>query len=330
MLKKWVALILASGILGLSACTTIDQQAFFDEHERAFKAKTGYITHFVQRDGIKIHVREFGTKGSRPTLIMLHGFPDSMHLYDWLVPEMIPDRHIVTFDFTGWGDSDKPEHYKYDFASLRDDLDRVITQLKLTEVVLVLHDASGPPGIEWALAHPDKTKGLVLLNTFYGPMPTLKAPEAIARFSTPGLYRDVSVFMATQSDYIWFNGYSEQLTKFISTVERRDKVIKILAHQSFAIRPAFFSLNKVLLEEVAKHNAMAEELESFTRPVRIIFGADDPYLNIGVAQEFHRLFPRSELFLIEDAGHFVQIDKPERVAELLRYFPDFKSTTQPE
>jgi pimeloyl-ACP methyl ester carboxylesterase len=45
------------------------------------------------------------------------------------------------------------------------DLDTVIAQLKLGPVVLVAHDASGPPAIDWALAHPERVEGLVLLNT---------------------------------------------------------------------------------------------------------------------------------------------------------------------
>ena len=42
--------------------------------------------------------------------------------------------------------------------------------------------------------------------------------------------------------------------------------------------------------------------------MRIIFGAADPYLNKGVAQKFHELFPASDLFLLPNARHFVQMD----------------------
>ena len=62
---------------------------------------------------------------------------------------------------------------------------------------------------------------------------------------------------------------------------------------------------------------MIPQMKAFRRPVRIIFGAKDPYLNRGVAQRFHELFPTSDLFLIPDANHFVQIDEPEEVARLL-------------
>jgi pimeloyl-ACP methyl ester carboxylesterase len=55
--------------------------------------------------------------------------------------------------------------------------------------------------------------------------------------------------------------------------------------------------------------------------VRIIFGADDPYLNSGVARRFYELFPKSDLFLLPTARHFVQMDEPEEVARLILSAP---------
>ena len=60
---------------------------------------------------------------------------------------------------------------------------------------------------------------------------------------------------------------------------------------------------------------------TFRRPARIIFGDADPYLNRGVAQKFHELFPGSELFLIPTAWHFVQMDEPGQVAKLILELP---------
>jgi len=44
-------------------------------------------------------------------------------------------------------------------------------------------------------------------------------------------------------------------------------------------------------------------MKAFARPVRIIFGDSDPYLNKGVARTFHKLFPTSDLFLLPGARH---------------------------
>jgi haloalkane dehalogenase len=68
---------------------------------------------------------------------------------------------------------------------------------------------------------------------------------------------------------------------------------------------------------VAAGTAALPRLRRFPRPVRIVFGAADPYLNAGVARRFHELFPTSELFLLEGARHYVQLDEPQQVARLV-------------
>lgn len=305
----------------IQGCSTPDHSQFFNEYEASFSNRTNYITHHIQRDTYKIHAREFAKGNSLPTIIMMHGFPDNMHLYDWLVPELMNDRHIITFDFLGWGESDKPDNHLYDFSSLRRDLEAVIDYFKLNTVVLVVHDASGVPGIDWAMDNPNKMAGLVLLNTFYSPMPTLIPPEAIELFSTPGIRRQLSIWATSLSDSIWLQRYNEQMSKFISTEELIEPLQKIVGYQSLPMRNAFYGLNHVLREEVESRKAKISDLKKFKPPVRIIFGNDDPYLNSGVAREFHSLLPDSDLFLVENGGHFVQVDKPKEVAELIRTFP---------
>ena len=119
----------------------------------------------VRRDQHRIHVRDHA--GAGPALLLMHGFPDNLHLYDRLVPYLSPPRRVVLFDFLGWGSSDKPSGYPYTADNQVGDLHAVITQLGLEQVLLVAHDASGPPAIDWALAQPERVTGLVLLNTYY-------------------------------------------------------------------------------------------------------------------------------------------------------------------
>jgi pimeloyl-ACP methyl ester carboxylesterase len=58
-------------------------------------------------------------------------------------------------------------------------------------------------------------------------------------------------------------------------------------------------------------------LRTIEVPVDIVYGALDPYLTPELAQEFDELLPNSTLTLVEDAGHYVQIDSPEIVAEAI-------------
>src|SRR5215467_11068254 len=122
-------------------------------------------------------------------VILMHGFPDNTHLYDRLVPYLAGRRPMVRFDFLGWGRSDKPRGYPYTAANQVGDLAAVISavdqRVGASELVLVAHDASGPPAIDWALANPDRISKLVLLNTYYHWTPALRRPPAIALYSTP-------------------------------------------------------------------------------------------------------------------------------------------------
>lgn len=277
-----------------------------------------YTEHVVQRGPYHIYAREY--PGEEPAIVLMHGFPDTLHLYDRLLPWLITSRRVVTFDFLGWGESEKPAGYPYTAANQVGDLDAVIEQLHLGQVVLVAHDASGPPAIDWALAHADRVAGLVLLNTYYSAMPTLRPPEAILLFSTP-LVRNVARAVSTAFDnWLFKKLYWWQVGRFMREAADRKEFLPLL-YQQFAAapsaQPAFFRLNEDLLSTVRDRTKRIPQLKAFSRPVRIIFGASDPYLNAGVARRFHELFPMSELFLLPGAYHYVQIDEPEQVAHLL-------------
>jgi haloalkane dehalogenase len=276
----------------------------------------------VRRDQHRIHVRDH--PGAGPPIILMHGFPDNLHLYDRLVPYLSPPRRVVLFDFLGWGSSDKPSGYPYTTANQVGDLDVVITQLGLEHVLLVAHDASGPPAIDWALAQPERVAGLVLLNTYYCEMPTLRAPEAIWLFSTP-VIRNVAVPVSQLfGNWVFRRMYQWQVGKFFRDADVRRQFVPLL-YQQFettpSALPAFMRLNEDLLPMVRSHTAMIPKLKEFRRPVRIIFGAADPYLNQGVARTFHEFLPGSELFLIPGARHFVQMDEPQEVARLILTMP---------
>jgi pimeloyl-ACP methyl ester carboxylesterase len=272
----------------------------------------------VRRGRHRIYVREY--PGVDPPVVLLHGFPDDLHLYDRLVPHLHPPRRVVTFDFLGWGASDKPAGYPYTAANQTGDLDAVIDQLGLERVVLVAHDASGPPAIDWALAHPGRVAALVLLNTYYCWTRTLRRPPAIALYSTPVL-RNLARLVASRFDGLDRSLYRWQVGRFIADPAAREELVPLLYAGFRPARPAFWSLNDDLLGTVLSRRRQIPALRAFGRPVRIVFGAADPYLNAGVARRFHRLFPASELFLLPGARHYVQVDEPKQVAGLILTTP---------
>jgi pimeloyl-ACP methyl ester carboxylesterase len=163
-----------------------------------------------------------------------------------------------------------------------------------------------------------------LLNTYYSEMPTLKPPEAIWLFSTP-LVRSVARPVSRMFDNLIFRRvYWWQVGRFFRDAKVRDEFVPLLYQQFEAVpsaRHAFFGLNEDLASTIRSRTKIVQRLKDFRRPVRIVFGDADPYLNKSVAQEFHELFPTSDLFLLPGARHFVQMDEPEAVARLILSTP---------
>lgn len=155
-------------------------------------------------------------------------------------------------------------------------------------------------------------------------MPTLRPPEAIFLFSTPVIRNIARPVSAIFNHLIFRRMYWWQVGRFFRDAEIRNQFVPLLYRQfdeAPSSRPAFFSLNEDLLSTVRAGTKNVAMLKEFRRPVRIIFGADDPYLNKGVGQGFHALFPTSDLFLLAKARHFVQMDEPAEVARLILSVP---------
>jgi pimeloyl-ACP methyl ester carboxylesterase len=272
----------------------------------------------VARGTHRLHVEVLPAEGV--PVVLMHGFPDNLHLYDRLLPHLAGRVPVVRFDFLGWGLSDKPARYPYTATNQAGDVAAVVDaaseHLGSDQVVLVAHDASGPPAIDWALANPHRVAGLVLLNTYYHWTPGLRRPPAIALYSTPGL-RAVARAVVRRWPGLDRRLYAWQVGGFIQDPEVRDPLVAKLYQQFLPARPAFWRLNDDLLGTVLSRRRRVGELRRFAPPVRVIFGARDRYLNTRVARRFAALFPNSELRLLSDAGHYVQVDDPEQVADLV-------------
>jgi pimeloyl-ACP methyl ester carboxylesterase len=81
--------------------------------------------------------------GDEPALVLMHGFPDDGRIYTRLVPLLFP-RRAVTFDFLGYGRSDRAEPGALSRAGHVHQLEAVLDALGIETAVLVGHDASGP------------------------------------------------------------------------------------------------------------------------------------------------------------------------------------------
>ena len=168
----------------------------------------------------------------------------------------------------------------------------------------VEHDASGPVAINWALDHPQRVSSLVLLNTYYGQAPTLRFPEFISLFADPA-YAALSRAM-TQDPTVAQWLLTWQGRQFGGDEQVLKSLLPIIGPQ-FAGTPSTFSpfigLTSDLHATLQANTRRMPDLKAFARPVRIIFGTEDPYLNTGVARSLHEALPTSDFSLLPMKGH---------------------------
>jgi haloalkane dehalogenase len=321
--------------IGLTAgCGGMDDepagpQGAVERHIQRFRSQNPYTDHSIIRGESRLAARHFAPTdpASGAPVVLMHGYPDSQHLYDAVIPLLRHGREVVTFDFLGWGASDKPgaDVHRYDAASLRTDLEAVMTHFGFEKSVLVVHDASGWPGIDWALDNPERVAGLVILNTVYHPTETSRPPEGLAQFAVPGSARDELIARMSADDRLWLDGsadegiigYRDQIGRFFDKAAARDEFLPVLAAESLAMRPAFFALAGFLFDEVIARVAAVPRMQTFQPPVSVAFGMDDPYLNPGVGADFAAKFPNSRRVDIPGANHYVQLDRPSEVARVI-------------
>jgi pimeloyl-ACP methyl ester carboxylesterase len=316
-LNRTLAAAAVALVILLAWATVSSASADTPEHRSGAR----FRDRWVQRGSHRIHARE--QAGAGPTIVLMHGFPDNHHLYDRLVPHL-RDRHVVVFDFLGWGESDKPPDHEYTFANQENDLDAVVNGLGLDRVVLVAHDASGPATINWALDHQERVAAIVALNTFYSLLPDAppNPPEAIRLFSTPEFQRLTEHFANSPREFRWL--YDFQVGGFIENAGVRKKFVPLLYRQ-FEDRPStlrpFLRLNADLTPSVLANTERTSELQSFSAPVRTAFGEHDRYLSPEQGRSLAALFPRGDAVTVAGAGHFPQLDAPAEVAELILTVP---------
>jgi haloalkane dehalogenase len=284
-------------------------------------ARLPYVEQRIPREGHTLYVRDY--PGVGPAFVLMHGFPDNLRIYDFLAPLLAEaGRRVISFDFLGYGASDKPRGHAYTAQGMEGDLDAVVSALQVDVCIPVAHDASGPTAINWALDHQSHVSALALLNTYYDAAPTLRFPELISLFSDPAYADLAAAFLAAPAQFGWLLQFQAGQFQRDAPLELRGRaqiLMGIIESQFGAppnAGPAFMGLTRDLHATVDDNTLRAAALSRFGRPVRLIWGAGDPYLNRGVGEHLRDLFPTSELDLLP-FGHWPQLDGPERVAECL-------------
>lgn len=159
---RWAGRLLAVGLIlvGLSACVAPDLP-YAELEERYASPASRYLE---TDEGLRIHYRDEGPKDAPTTIVLVHGFAASLHAWEPWVARLSPDYRMVSLDLPGHGLTRAPEDYEITPASQVAVVDAVAGHLELEPFVIAGNSMGGAVAWRYTLAHPDKVRGLVLVN----------------------------------------------------------------------------------------------------------------------------------------------------------------------
>ena len=116
-------------------------------------------------EGLDIYYREAGSRDN-PTVILLHGFPTSSHMFRTLIPKLSDDYHVIAPDYPGYGNSPMPlvSEFEYTFDHMAAIVEQLISKLELKKYSLYVMDYGAPIGFRIAANHPMRVQSLIIQN----------------------------------------------------------------------------------------------------------------------------------------------------------------------
>lgn len=263
---------------------------------------------------VRIFYREAGD-ASKPTLVLLHGFPSSSHQFHDLIPRLEDRFHIVAPDSPGMGFSQVPDAsvMRPTFDDVASVIDRFVSQCTTGPLILYLHDFGGPIGMRIAMAHPERIAGLVIQNftmsvsgwnpsrlEFYERLAGPETPEKLAQteeFATV----DRSMFLhkagARSPDAINPDNWAADAYAFSVAASRTFMSILLMN----------------LTTNTAHYPDWAVYLKEMQPKTLIVWGRNDPIMLPASAEFVKQIVPETDLRFF-DGGHFVLDEYADEVA----------------
>ena len=132
-------------------------------HVAAQNSDFSYKT--VEIEGLNVFYREAGDPNN-PTILLLHGFPTSSHMFRDLIPQLADEYHLIAPDYPGYGYSSMPsvDEFDYSFDNIANIVDKFIDKIGLESYSLYLMDYGAPIGFRIATKHPERVEGLIIQN----------------------------------------------------------------------------------------------------------------------------------------------------------------------
>jgi pimeloyl-ACP methyl ester carboxylesterase len=271
--------------------------------------------------GLSLFYREAGAKTS-PTIVLLHGFPSSSHMFRDLIPQLAGKFHVIAPDYPGFGYSDAPDagKFEYTFDNLAAHVEELLFGvLGLKKFSIYVQDYGAPVGYRIASKHPDAIEGIVVQNgNAYAEgigagFDAMKPFWANRNAETEKPVRDLLKKETTLFQYTHGVKDVGKISPDAWTVD-----------QLFLDRPGNDAIQLNLLHNYQSNLARYDGWHEFFRKRQpktlIVWGKNDPFFTVPGAQAYLRDIPKAELHLL-DTGHFALEDSSEFIAQqILKFF----------
>lgn len=258
--------------------------------------------------------------GEGAPVLCLHGNPTWSFLYRSFLRGLADDARVVAPDLIGFGLSEKPrEVAAYSIQGHVRDVEALIEALDLDEITLVMQDWGGPIGLNVATRHPDRIRGLIVMNTL-GFLPQRSdgsLPLPLRALRIPGVGEQLVQGL----------GLVHRVLVPAALVDPDPRVVRAYreVQGNWYERSGALAFPR-LIPDGPDHptSAMLEESErylaSYRGPLLLVWGMRDPVFPPSLLEEWKERFPEAQVLELPEAGHFLQEDAPGRIIPRVREF----------
>jgi pimeloyl-ACP methyl ester carboxylesterase len=261
--------------------------------------------------GIRSPYLTAGSPDADEAVVFVHGNPGPAEDWRRLVARTGAFARAVAPDMPGFGGADKPDRFVHTVDGYARHLDGVLAELGVRRAHLVLHDFGGPWGLAWAADHPDRFASATLVGI--GVLRDYRWHSLARIWRTSGV-GELFLRMGTLpvSRLLLQRGTPRGLPRDV--VERLYRCLKEPGTQRAVLR----------LYRATDVAAVAEDLHrrlhGVDRPVLVVWGRHDPYLPVAQAERQRETFPRAEVVVLDDSGHWPMLDDPVALEQVVLPF----------
>ncbi len=301
------------GALAFAAASlTLAQPALADEPTRV-------TYHTTKIDGLNLFYREAGD-ASRPTIVLLHGFPSSSHMFRDLIPKLAAKYHVIAPDYPGFGYSDQPAaaDFIYTFDHLAAVTDDLLNSLKLEKYSIYIQDYGSPVGFRLFVKHPEKISAIITQNG--------NAYEAgLSPAWQP--FRDYWADKSSTNETKLRGFLTLDTTKFQYTQGFRNPAHvspDAWTHDQLTLdKPGNAEIQLALFYDyqnnVKQYDTWHAALRKNQPPVLAVWGKNDPFFQPAGAFAYTNDVPHAEVHLL-DTGHFALEEDGVTIADYILKF----------